>query len=159
MNSTNFKLNKKKYYYLFYVLKSHYCKVVFLLSLFLTYLLIPKKIFYGYYTILAIMFMLTTSFTITCFTRNIKEKALNARKNGASIMGVLMIILGFGALQACTIGSPVCGASIGMGILALIFPGVTYKFINEYSLIIIILTIILQIFALYFMKCYKKISS
>jgi len=93
--------------------------------------------------------------TITCFVRNIKEKVLLAKSNGASIISMIMIIFGFGALQVCTIGSPICTASIGAGFLALFFPGVAFHILEKYSVLIVVFSIIFQAFALYFMNCFK----
>jgi len=143
--------------YLWRIFKSHYCKAVFIASLILVFFLIPRKIFYGYYTILGIVFGIVTAATITCFVRNIKERAMAARASGASILGVIVIVLGFGALQACSVGAPVCGASIGAGIIALFFPGVAMNFLGKYSILIIVLSIFIQIAALYFMNCFKHV--
>ena len=147
---------KMKRIYLTEIFKSNYCKVIFILSLILITVLIPKKIFYSYYSILGALFIFVTSITITCFIRNIKEKVFLAKANGASIIGIITIILGFGGLQACTVGAPVCGASIGAGFFALFFPGIAMDLIEKYSILVIILSIIIQIFALYFMNCFKK---
>lgn len=140
------------------IFNSNYCKIVFILSLILVTLLIPKKVFYGYYKILAVSFILLTSLMITCFVRNIKEKIYSAKLNGVSFIGIIGIVFGVGALQACTIGAPVCGASIGAGVFALIFPGFAFGFIENYSIHIIIASIIIQITALYFMGCINEKS-
>lgn len=140
------------------IFKSHYCKLVFLISALLISLLIPKKIFYGYYNILAILFILVTSLTATCFIRNIKERILSAKNSGASLIGIISIIFGIGALQVCTIGAPVCGASIGMGIAALLFPGIAFSFAEKYGIWLVSFSIIIQLIALYFMNCFKFIN-
>lgn len=137
------------------IFKSNYCKLVFIFSLILVSSLIPKRIFYSYYTILGVAFIIITALTLTCFIRNIKEKALSARNNGASTISIITIILGFGTLQTCAIGSPFCGASIGAGFFAIFFPGTALNLMGEYSLWIIIISIIIQILSLHFMKCFK----
>ncbi len=101
--------------------------------------------------------MLVAALTLTCFVRNVKERAVEAWRHGSSILGIIMIIFGFGALQVCTIGSPVCGATIGAGIFALIFPGMALEFIEKYSLVIILASIVIQVIALYFMNCFKVV--
>ena len=141
--------------YLMRLFRSHYCKSVFLLSLILTSFLVPKKIFYGYYSIIGSLFILITSLTITCFIRNIKMKAFAAKESGASLVSIIMIVLGLGALQACTIGSPICGASIGAGFFALFFPSIAFNLIEENSILIVVISILIQILALYFMGCFK----
>ncbi len=145
-------------FFLIDLFESNYCRIVFVISLILIYFLTPKKIFYSYYTIIGVLFILFTSFVITCFIRNIKEKVSLAKSNGASIFGILAIIFGFGALQACTIGSPICGASIGAGFLALFFPGVALNLLEKYSIWILIFSLIIQVFVLYFMNCFKEVK-
>ena len=148
-------MNLKKLY-LLEIFKSHYCKFVLLIALIGVYFLTPKKIFYGpYYTLLGISFIIMTSLTLTCFVRSIKDRVLSAKASGASLLGILSIVFGFGALQACTIGAPICGATIGGGVIALIFPGFAFNLIKKYSLWIILISIFLQILALYFMKCFN----
>ena len=145
-----------KKYYLLEIFKSHYCQFVFLISLVGIYFLVPKKVFYGYDTLIGIFFIVMTSLTITCLVRSIKEKVLSAKASGASLLGILSIIFGFGALQACTIGAPVCGATIGGGILALIFPGFAFSLMEKYSVPIVLISIFIQLLALYLMKCFQK---
>lgn len=139
---------------LFTIFRSNYCKLVFILSLIIISLLMPKKIFYEYYSIIGVLFIISTSLLIACFVRSIKEKTMVAKSNGASIIGIISVIIGFGALQSCLIGAPVCGVSIGAGFLALFFPGFALSLFEKYSLLIIILSIIIQFLALYFMKCF-----
>lgn len=143
--------------YFIEIFKSNYCKFVFLISLVLVFIATPKKIFYEFYTILGIFFILITSLTITCFVRNIKEKIKEAKIHGASLIGIISIVFGIGALQACTIGAPVCGASIGAGVVALFFPGLAFGLLEKYSILITIISILIQIIALHYMKCFKVI--
>jgi len=150
-------MNAKKLY-LLKIFKSNYCKLVFLMALIVVYFLTPKKIFYGpYYTLLGILFIIITSLTLTCFVRSIKDRVFSAKANGASLLGILSIVLGFGALQACTIGAPVCGATIIGGVIALIFPGFAFSLMEKYSLWIVLISIVIQFFALSYMKCFKSI--
>jgi len=146
-----------KNYYLLKILKSHYCKFVFLISLIGSYYLLPKKIFYKLYTLIGILFIVTTSLTITCLVRNIKEKIVSAKASGASLLGIISIIFGFGALQTCTIGVPICGTTIGGGIIGLIFPGFVFNLMEKYSVLIAMISIFIQLLSLYLMKCFQKI--
>jgi len=148
-----------KRYYLLEVFKSHYCQFVFAISLLVTYFLVPKRIFYSYYTWIGVFFIITTSLTITCLVRSIKEKIISTKNSKLSLLGILSIILGFGALETCTIGAPVCGAAIGGGIIALIFPGFTFNFIEKYSIQVVLISLLIQLVNLYLMKCFKKIYS
>lgn len=141
--------------FLLRMFKSYYCIFVFLISLVGVYFLVPSKIFYGYYTWFGIAFILISALTLTCLVRIIKERVISAKSSGASFLGLLSIIFGFGALQACTIGAPICGATIGGGIISLIFPGFVFGFMEKYSIWIVIISIVIQIFAIYFMNCFK----
>lgn len=147
-----------KKYYLLEIFKSHYCKFVFLIALIGIYFLTPKKIFYGpYYILLGILFIIMASLTLTCFIRSIKDRVFSAKAEGLSLLGILSIVFGFGALQACTIGAPVCGATILGGVIALIFPGFAFNLMEKYSFWIILISVIIQFFALYYMGCFKSI--
>ncbi|MGB9763385.1 MAG: hypothetical protein ACPLW7_05285 [Minisyncoccia bacterium] len=143
-------------WYLLKIFKSHYCKIVFVISLIGAYFLVPKTIFYGLYTILGILYMIIFAVTLTCIVRNIKEKVLLVKTYQSSIIGIIAAALGLAALQVCGIGAPVCGAAISAGILSVIFPNIFINFLNKYALIIIIISIGIQAIALYFMNCFKK---
>lgn len=142
--------------FLINVLKSKYCKITFLISLIISYFLIPNKIFYKGYIILAIIFMFLFALTITCIIRTLKERIISAKKSGATILSIIGTILGIGALQTCTIGAPICGASVGLGIVSIFFPHTAHSLMHKYSIYIIYISIVFQIIALYFMNCFKK---
>ena len=135
------------------ILKSNYCKLTFVLSIFIISLLIPKTLFYKAYTLLAITFILSSSMLITCIVKTIKERINLAKSKGTSFLGILSILIGFSAMQVCTIGAPICGASIGAGFLALLFPNFAFNLLEKYSVLIIFISLIIQIIALYFMGC------
>ena len=144
--------------YLFNIFKSKYCLIAFVLSLILSYFLIPKAVFYQWYIILAITFMLALSLTLTCIIRNIKEKILLARTYKSSIIGIIATALGLAALQVCGVGAPVCGAAVGVGILSSIFPAIFINIISKYQIYFIVFSILFQLVALYFMNCFKEFS-
>lgn len=145
--------------YVVETLKSQYCKIVFAVVLLLSYFLVPKRIFYGWYTLVGALFMAMFALTITCIVKNIKEKALLARTSGGSILSIIAIAVGLAALEVCGVGAPVCGATIGLGVLSAVFPSVAFGFFERYSLYIISGTIILQVVSLYFMNCFKEFGS
>ncbi len=144
--------------YLFKIMKSHYCKIVFIVIFLASYFLIPQTVFNGWYYILAISFMLVFSLTATCLTRNIKEKVVAARSYKGSFLSVISAIIGLSALQVCGIGAPICGASIGMAVLSLIFPRVVIDFLHNSSVWVIVVSLLFQILGLYYMKCFLNIS-
>lgn len=137
------------------ILESRYCILVFLISLIVSILVIPKKVFYKWYFVLAIAFVLTFALTITCIVRNIKEKIKVRKQTSKSIIALIFSIIGFSALQVCTIGAPVCGAA-GLGLFAIIIPKFAFHFFNEYSVWIIIITIVLEIISMNSMSCFKS---
>lgn len=143
-----------KNFFVFRNLKSNYCKIVFLVSLIVGYLLIPKDVLFGQYAIIAITFIIIISLTITCVTRTIKEQIKASINLGNSIVGVLASIVGITALQVCGLGIPACGASVGAGFVSLIFPGFVFNFLREYSVFILTFSIFAQIYSLYKMNCF-----
>jgi len=153
---TPFNLQKIQNIFLINTLKSKYCKITFLISLIISYFLIPNKIFYKGYIILAIVFMALFALTITCIIRTLKERIISAKRSGATVLSIIGTILGIGALQTCTIGAPICGTSVGLGIVSIFFPHTAHSLMHEYSIYVLYVSIIFQIIALYFMNCFKK---
>ena len=146
---------KKRIYYLLFIFKSNYCKILFVLFFLGSYFLIPKTLFHGYLSLLAVLFMFSVSLTFTCLVRNTKERVLLAKTYKSSIIGLLATALGVSALQVCGIGAPVCGASVGLSIVSLIFPSVVVGFMDQYAVYLILVSIIVQILSLYYLKCFK----
>jgi hypothetical protein len=140
--------------YLFKVMKSKYCKSVFLIALIGSYFLIPTTVFNGLYYIIAITFMVTFSLSVMCIVRSIKDRAELARKSKASLLSIIATALGLSALQVCGVSIPVCGASIGIGLLSVIFPQFFVDFLASYSPFIIGFSVVLQLIALYYMGCF-----
>lgn len=134
------------------IFQSNYCKLVFILFLILGTFITPTKVFYNWYWLLAIIFILVFALTMTCLIRNIKDKIVSYKKTNSSLLSLFSIILGVSALHMCTIGAPVCGAA-GVGLLALILPTIAHSFISDFSIFIVLLSILLQLFALYNMGC------
>ena len=138
------------------IFKSRYCIATFILSLFLIAIISPKKIFHGHNSFTGFAFIFSTSLLITCLVRSIKEKIYSARLNGASVLGVISIIFGLGAIEACAVSAPICGTYFGGGILTIFFPGLILNFFEKYSVIIIFLSFLFQLFALYQLGCFCK---
>ena len=138
------------------VFQSNYCKSVFLITFIGSYFLIPDTVFNGVYYVLAITFMTTFALTLTCLVRSIKEKVVSARTYKGSFLSFLATVLGFSALQVCGIGAPVCGASLRVGFLSVIFPKIVHDFFHEASVWIVGFSILFQLIGLYYMKCLTK---
>ncbi|GEM_PF-693075 len=144
--------------YLRQIFKSKVCVLTFIIALIISYLLIPKKAFYGVYTIISVLFMISLALTITCIVRNTKEKVLLARTYESSIIGIIATAIGLASLQVCGVGAPVCGAAVGVGILASVMPYTLMSTITNHAGTLLIISIIFQITALYFMNCFKSIE-
>lgn len=144
--------------YITNTLKSKYCMVVLVLSLITGYFLVPKRIFYSWYIIPSILFIMLFSLTITCIVRNVKERILVAKTYKSSILSIIAIAIGVGALEVCGIRAPVCGAAVGIGVLSAIFPATFTNIFSKYSLLLLTVSILFQLIALYFMNCFKSMS-
>jgi len=140
--------------YLIRVLKSHYCKLVFLLAFFGSYFLVPEMIFEGNYRLLVLVFMLTFSVVAMCIVRNIKEKIVVANRLKTSLFGLFFYILGLSALQVCGMSATMCTASVGAGLVSVIFPGIFFNYLVEYSVLIVYFSVVTQLFVLYQLKCF-----
>lgn len=138
------------------VFKSNYCRGVFLVALIGSYFLIPDTVFSGLYYIIAITFMVTFALSATCIVRSVKDRAMLAKKYKGSLLSIIATTLGLSALQVCGVSIPACGASIGIGVVSVIFPQFFVNFLASYSVAIIISSIILQFIALYFMHCFVE---
>jgi Na+/melibiose symporter-like transporter len=147
--------DKIKNTFFYKVFESHYCKIVFVISLIISYLLIPKAVFKTQYIYLAIIYMILFSIVLTCIVRTIKERIKSARTYEKSILGILASGIGLAALQACTL-SVSCSASVGLSILYLIFPQFFVSFLIDYSQYVLIASIIIQAIAIYLMGCFKE---
>ncbi len=144
--------------YLFHIFKSKYCLGVFILSLILSYFLIPKKVFYGIYTLLAVVFMISFFLTISCMVRNIKERIIIAKTYTSSLVGIIATAVGLAAMQVCGFGAPVCGAAVGLGIFSSLFPVAFVDVMSKYAVGFVTVSILIQVVALYFMNCFNEFN-
>lgn len=135
---------------------SHYCKVVWLLSLLAAYFTIPQHLFSTKYFPLAILFMFGFATMMTCLVRNVKEKVVLAKSYKSSIWGIIASVFGLTALQLCGLGNVFCGGSIFLGILSAVFPGAAVNLLGEYAVEIIIFSILMQFFSIWQMGCFKS---
>jgi hypothetical protein len=150
--------NKKKYF-IMNMLRSKYCLIVLLLGLAGGYYFVPKKIFNGIWFVVGIVYIIVFAFVVACMVRVVKERAVNMKNTGASLISVIATVIGIGAMQTCGIGAPICGATVGIGVFSLFFPNISTSFFNEYAMHIVVVSIAIQLLALYFMSCFKKCLS
>jgi len=131
--------------------------MLLLVMLVISYFLLPKKVFYGWYNILAILFIILFAITTTYLIRSIKDKVILQRKVKRSIFGIIFSLIGLFAFQVCGIEAPVCGISVGTAIISTIFPSFAFQFLNKYTLYFIYISIVFQLAALFQMKCFAEI--
>jgi len=136
------------------VLNSNYCRAIFVVSMFVSFFILPSFIFMGWLVVLAVVFMLVFSLSMACMIRSIKDMFSNARRTGRSLLSIISMLLGFSAFHACTIGAPVC-ASAGIGLLLTLLPSFMLGVLSSYSILIIVVSIFLQLFVLSRMGCLR----
>ncbi len=136
-------------------LKSKYCQLVFFGSLILGYVLTPKNVLIGANKYIAFFFITTFALTIACVVRSVKEKVKTAYTHKSSTIGLLASVIGISTLQVCGLGTPVCGASVGIGIVTTVFPGFLINQVRSYSEIILGISILAQLVSLYMMNCFS----
>lgn len=140
-------------------LKTRYCGIVFLLSLGIGYLLIPKRIWNESLIGVGVTYVFVFALTVTCVVKGIKEKMVALKNARLSALGMLASLIGISALQMCGVSLPMCGISMGGGIVALLLPGVLMQFIHRYAFGIVIGSILFQMYVLHSMQCFRmKIS-
>ena len=144
--------------YITSIIRKRSCMMVFAVSVVLVSIVIPKNIFYGYYSAVGVTFILASSLLVTCLVRGAKEKASAAVARKSSYAGILFSVLGLLAMDACTIGAPVCGVTAATGIAALLIPGIAMGFMDQYSIFIIVLSLVIQAAALHHMGCFKRVQ-
>ena len=142
-----------KQLFIFENLHSNYCKAIFGLAMIGGYLLTPASALTGLYLFLSVPFIVLFALTIACSVRAVKEKVQVAQHQHTSILGIIASIVGVSAIQACGIGTPLCGASLGMSILSTLFPSLFVQVLVKHSVVILSLSILIQIVTLYNMKC------
>lgn len=142
--------------YLLKILKSNYCKAIFVVSFFLGYFLLPEEVFYNVNRILALIYLLTFASLMTCVVRGLKEEINIAHKNKASVLGIISAVVGFAAFHACGIAAPICGMSAGLGIVALVFPNFLYSFLVDNGYLVIYFSLFIQLGAILSLKCLSR---
>lgn len=141
-----------------HIFNSHYCKTVYLLALIGGYLLTPKSLFKGWLALLAIIFIMVFALSLTCIVRNIKERVKLAVTYKNSWISIIASAIGILALQVCTTSGFYCGASVLSGIMAIFIPNLVLVVLEDFSVVIIIASLLFQLYALYKMKCLGNIK-
>lgn len=138
------------------VLRSTYCLLVFIAALGVGYVLIPPNAIHQGYDLTIGIFVVLFALTITCMVRTIKERIRNSSHKG-SVLGLISSVVGLTALQVCGIGGPMCGASVGMGVVSVFLPGYVIHTLRLYTHELLILSVMMQLASLHYMRClYRK---
>ncbi|MFA6214773.1 MAG: hypothetical protein WC717_05880 [Candidatus Micrarchaeia archaeon] len=130
--------------------RGHACRLVFLLSLAVAYLIVPQAVF-GQHAALSAMFLLTFAYTMACVAYAARQNMRNASGKGA--LSVAASAVGLAALSAC--GAAACG-SIGIGIFSLAMPIAAVHFFAQYGAYLVAASILAQLFSLWKMGCLSK---
>lgn len=113
--------------------------------------MIPNQVFIAGFWWLAIPFIFLFALVCTCTIRNLT----NSYSNKVSKRGFIASALGFSALQVCGLSAYACSTAIGFTILAGILPHTILNIFQQYSIQIISISILIQIYALYQLKCFN----
>lgn len=124
---------------------------LFIVLSYLGYLLIPRQVFIAGFWWLAIPFIILFALVTTCTIKNLKVSLTSK----VSKRGFFASVLGFSALQVCGLSAYACSTALGFTILAGILPHTILNLFQEYSIFIILVSIIIQIYALYQLKCFN----
>lgn len=141
------------------VLKSKYCWLVMGTSLILSYFLIIRRFtsFTSFSSLfLSTIYIIAFGISNSCLVREIKENVKSKLKSGTnSILSIVGSILGFGAVQLCTV-SGTCGMNIVTSLLFSILPTSLSMFFIENGIWILLIADILLLISIYRMSCFKK---
>jgi hypothetical protein len=123
--------------------------IIFILLSIVGYILIPQQVFIAGYWWLAIPFITLFALVTMCTIRNVR----NTYSTKISKKGFVASIFGFSALQVCGLSAYACSTALGFTILATILPHTVLNFFQQHSILIILLSIFIQIYALFQLKC------
>jgi hypothetical protein len=100
--------------------------------------------------------MITFSLVITCIIKNFKDRITLVKTYQGSFFGILGTAMGISALQVCGLG--VCGTGVGIVVLGLVFPSTLIAFLTDKSVELVLLSIFINVVALYSLGCFKKVK-
>ena len=133
-------------------------KVLYLFSIlifaYIGYILVPKQVFLSGFWWLAIPFIVSFALVTTCTIRNLRLRF----QNSGGKKGLLASFFGFGALQVCGLSAYACSTALGFSILASVLPHSFLLIFQQYSVLIILISIIVQIYALFQLDCIKLLK-
>lgn len=122
------------------------------------FLLVPRHVFFEGYAFLAWIYLPVFALTVTCLFKNILGRAKAAKSTGSSFLGIVSTAIGITALQACGLGMAACGSAIGIIFGLAVIPGVVAVFVRNHAPVLIFTSIVFQLIALYFLKCFHGLT-
>jgi hypothetical protein len=138
---------------LIHVMRSGWCRLVFIGFLVLGYVLVPSTALRGQYWFWSALFILTFATSSTCALRGLKDKMEAKLNSGASWLSLIASLLGLSAVQFCSVNAVMCGSTLGFGLLSFVMPQFLFRLLHEQAVIILIISSLLQVLALYLMGC------
>ena len=128
---------------------------LFILLLVFGYFLTPQHIFLGNYKYLAYVFIVLFAILNYCIVKTIYRNYIYNKKQKGFTKGVIASILGVSALQVCGLSAYACSTSIGFTILATFLPHTFLNFLQNYSVEIISISILIQFITIWHLKCFN----
>lgn len=139
---------------IFHLFDGLFSRVLFVAALAAGFFLTPARVRTGPLMYLAAIFTLLFALTTLCVVKTITTRFRSARASGASTLGVAASVLGVSALQVCGMSAPFCGMTAGMGVVAMVFPGFLFHFLIDHGVVIVVVSIGLQLVALFATGCF-----
>lgn len=138
------------------VLESHYCKLVFFISLGVSYLLVPAMALKSDSQLWVVSFMILFAASLTCSVRSIKDRLSAGIKQKTSFLSLLAGLIGLTAVQFCSVNAVMCASTVGFGLAAAILPSGVFHFFKFNAVSLLIASSFIQLIALLQMGCFKK---
>jgi hypothetical protein len=141
------------------ILKSKYCWFVMIGSLILSYFLIVREFtsFTSFWSILlSVFYIILFSISNSCLIFEIKSRVKNKMDTGkTSFISILGSILGFGAVQLCTV-SGTCSINLITTLLFAVFPTSIGMIFVKNGIWILVIANLLLLYSIYKLECFRK---
>lgn len=129
--------------------------ILFLMLLIIGYFLTPQHIFSGNYKYLAYIFIILFAILNYCIVKTVYRNYIYNKKQKGFTKGLIASILGISALQVCGLSAYACSTSIGFTLLATFLPHTFLTFLQDFSVEIISISIVVQFITIWHLKCFK----
>jgi len=129
--------------------------LTFLFLLVLGYFLTPQHIFTGKFFFLGFLFIIFFSVLNYCIIKTIYRNYVYSYKQLGFKKGILASVIGIFALQVCRLSAYACSTTVGFTILATFLPHTLINFLQNFSVEIISISILIQAYSIFYLKCFK----